>query len=54
MKIFKKVKIIFAIIISVVVIMVMLFGPFPIATKIGGIFIYVVCFFILNEMLFRL
>jgi hypothetical protein len=53
-KMFKKVKLIFALIISVAVIMFILFGSFSIATKIGGIFIYVVCFFILNEMLFRL
>jgi hypothetical protein len=53
-KMFKKVKLIFALIISVAVIMFILFGSFSIATKIGGIFIYTVCFLVLNTMLSQL
>jgi uncharacterized membrane protein YgaE (UPF0421/DUF939 family) len=43
----KRIKAMFALLISVVIIFFTLFGSFPIATKIGVICIYAVCMLII-------
>jgi hypothetical protein len=49
----KKVKAILALFISAVVIVFLLFGSFPIATKVGGILIYLVCMAVILSYLSR-